>query len=114
MTVDIKVCPICGNDLPDSFVTQDDREICLLCGYDASQEAKFQYLMTVVTVENGNLTGVSDGDKLPWDYTIILEAIPDQGYHFVKFIINGEDDTENPEEITVHGILTIEVVFEAD
>jgi len=107
MPVDIKECPNCRSRNIVSLVCQD-------CGYDASMEEQFQYLITVtVAAANGSVTGVDNGDKYPRGTNLLVTAIPNATNHkqFVKWTIDGVDYTSNPINIYVFNNVTIVPVF---
>lgn len=63
-------------------------------------------------------TELHDNDTAPYDTDIVLEATPEQGYKFVKWVISRVvgtiEPTENPLSTDVRYDLTIEAVFDVD
>jgi hypothetical protein len=124
MALNFKVCPICGyNTLPQN-TDQSIGSVCPSCGYDESMDMKFQYTITFGDHSHGNISGewqddlgglpLSDGDKIPFHSTIILTPVPDSGYHFSKWTINGVDISEENPLIVIDKDTAIICVFEAN
>jgi hypothetical protein len=136
-------CPVCLGSLYWEVTLNQinqlvslDKLYCTICGYDGSMDKKLtlniefitdetftgSYGLTVYgpawyypyTIENGKKHTLSiyliGADLI--EETLAAEVTGD--YHFVKFIINGVDVTENPTHIIMDKDYTIETVREAN
>jgi hypothetical protein len=68
-----------------------------------------------LTLQPGETPGVSDPENWSGTYFTgteqIIAAVPDRGYRFEGFVVNGETVTDNPLTLSITGDMTVEAVF---
>ena len=79
---------------------------------DVTIEARFEQVYTITDSVSGNGTiSITRGaDK----NDVTITAIPDANYHFVKYVVNGTDNTTTPLVLHLTQNTTITAVFEED
>jgi hypothetical protein len=86
---------------PRSIVVTEDVELM-------AEFAINQYEVTVTATENGIVTG---GGTYDYGTEVIIEALANEGYHFVKW---SDGNTENPRTIVVVEDIELRAEFELD
>ena len=98
------------------FVKWDDENTdnprLLTVAYDITLTAVFSNTYTVTVQPNYTSMGrVTGGGEYEIDEEITLEAIPNEGYHFVKW---SDENTDNPRTLKVIADITLTAIFEKD
>jgi hypothetical protein len=82
--------------------------------YDWSVSGGTTYALSTSVSGNGSIFAMPASDKFLPNDKVTLTAVPDTGWHFVKWTIGGTDYTDNPITITMDSDKTVIADFEID
>lgn len=66
---------------------------------------------TIAVTYGAKNTSVTNGMKLPYNTEVKITAIPNEGYEFTKFDVNGKEKTANPLTVNLTENATIGADF---